>query len=128
MTTTIGRIFDLTAGKFPDKEALYDVRKNLRFTYKEWSFEINRLANALLNAGVRKGDRVSTCLFNTEELATAFFACAKIGAVFNPINFRLMSEEIAYILQHAEPKVVLFEQMLESGITPIAKRFPHTEF
>lgn len=128
MNTTIGRIFDLTAGKFPDKEALYDVRKNLRFTYKEWSLEINKLANALINAGVRKGDRVSTCLFNTEELATAFFACAKIGAVFNPINFRLMSEEIAYILQDAEPKVVLFEQMLESGITPIAKRFPHTEF
>lgn len=77
MTTTIGRIFDLTAGKFPDKEALYDVRKNLRFTYKEWSFEINRLANALLNAGVRKGDRVSTCLFNTEELATAFLPVQK---------------------------------------------------
>ncbi|WP_394140303.1 fatty acid--CoA ligase [Cytobacillus oceanisediminis] len=128
MTTTIGKIFDLTAGKFPNKEALYDVRKNLRFTYKEWSLEINKLANALLNAGVRKGDRVSTYLFNTEELATAFFACAKIGAVFNPINFRLMSEEVAYILQDAEPKVVLFEQMLESGIIPIVQRFPHTSF
>lgn len=128
MTTTIGKIFDLTAGKFPNKEALYDVRKNLRLTYKEWSLEINKLANALLNAGVRKGDRVSTYLFNTEELATAFFACAKIGAVFNPINIRLMSEEIAYILQDAEPKVVLFEQMLESGITPIAQRFPRTSF
>ncbi|KON87689.1 long-chain fatty acid--CoA ligase [Sporosarcina globispora] len=128
MTTTIGKIFDLTAGKFPNKEALYDVRKNLRLTYKEWGLEINRLANALINAGVRKGDRVSIYLFNTEELATAFFACAKIGAVFNPINFRLMSEEVAYILQDVEPKVVLFEQMLESGISPIANRFPHTAF
>lgn len=128
MTTTIGRIFDLTAGKYPNKEALYDVRKNLRLTYKEWSLEIDKLANALLQEGVRKGDIVSTYLFNTEELATAFFACAKIGAVFNPINFRLMSEEVAYILTDANPKVVLFEKMLESGIGPIADRFPQTAF
>lgn len=128
MSITIGKIFDLTVGKYGNKEALYDVRKNLRFTYKEWSFEINRLANALQQEGVRKGDIVSTYLFNTEELATTFFACAKLGAIFNPINFRLMSEEVAYILNDAKPKVVIFEKMLESGIEPIANRFPHTAF
>jgi len=40
-----------------------------------------------LKEGVKKGDRVSTFTFNTEELGTTFFACAKIGAIFNPINF-----------------------------------------
>lgn len=128
MTTTVGKIFDLTVKKYPNKEALYDVRKNLRYTYKEWSIQVNRLANALLKEGVKKGDRVSTFLFNTEELATAFFACAKIGAVFNPINFRLMSEEMAYILADAEPKIVLFEQALESVITSIEGRFPAIAF
>ncbi|KQL19911.1 fatty acid--CoA ligase [Cytobacillus solani] len=128
MATTIGKVFDLTVGKYPNKEALFDVRKNLRLTYKEWSLEIDKLANALLQEGVRKGDIISTYLFNTEELATAFFACAKIGAIFNPINFRLMSEEVAYILSDANPKIVLFEKMLESGIDPIAKRFPQTAF
>ncbi|USK53154.1 fatty acid--CoA ligase [Cytobacillus solani] len=128
MATTIGKVFDLTVGKYPNKEALFDIRKNLRLTYKEWSLEIDKLANALLQEGVRKGDIVSTYLFNTEELATAFFACAKIGAIFNPINFRLMSEEVAYILSDANPKIVLFEKMLESGIDPIAKRFPQTAF
>ncbi|MFE8699239.1 fatty acid--CoA ligase [Cytobacillus sp. FJAT-54145] len=128
MTITIGKIFDLTVNKYPNKEALYDVRKDLRYTYKEWSIEVTKLANALLNEGVKKGDIVSTYLFNTEELATAFFACAKIGAIFNPINFRLMSEEVAFILNDAKPKVVLFEKMLESSISPIAERFPHTSF
>ncbi|WP_077211691.1 fatty acid--CoA ligase [Bacillus dakarensis] len=128
MTVTLGRIFDLTVSKFPNKEAIYDVRTNVRYTYKEWSIQVNKLANALLREGVRKGDRVSTYLFNTEEMATALFACAKIGAVFNPINFRLMSEEVAFILGDAEPKVVLFEKMLESGITPIAERFSHISF
>ncbi|WP_210367392.1 fatty acid--CoA ligase [Bacillus sp. REN3] len=128
MSTTIGKIFDLTVKKYPNKEALHDVRKNVRFTYREWNDEVNRLANALLAEGVRKGDRVSTFLFNTEELGTAFFACAKIGAVFNPINFRLMSEEVAFILKDAEPKVVLFEKALEPVITSIENRFPDIAF
>lgn len=128
MTTTLGRIFDLTVAKYPNKEALYDVRKNLRYTYKEWSIQVNKLANALLAEGVQKGDRVSTFMFNTEELATAFFACAKIGAVFNPINFRLMAEEVAFILADAEPKVVIYEKMISSAIDPIHHRFDKIAF
>ncbi|MCL6572574.1 MAG: AMP-binding protein, partial [Bacillus sp. (in: Bacteria)] len=127
-TTTVGKIFDLTVKKFPNKEALYDVRKNIRFTYKEWSNQVNRLAHALLKEGVKKGDRVSTFMFNTEELGTSFFACTKIGAVFNPINFRLTPEEVAYILADATPKVVLFEKALEPVISAIESRFPASAF
>jgi long-chain acyl-CoA synthetase len=128
MTTTIGKIFDLTVKKHPNKEAIFDVRKNVRYTYKEWSEQVTRLANALLKEGVKKGDRVSTFMFNTEELGTAFFACAKIGAVFNPINFRLMPEEVAFILSDASPKVVLFEAALEPVISAIENRFESTSF
>lgn len=128
MEMTIGKIFDLTVKKFPNKEAIYDVRKNVRFTYKEWSEQVNRLTQALLKEGVKKGDRVSTFLFNTEELATVFFACAKIGAVFNPINFRLMAEEVAYILADAAPKIVLFEKALEPVISAIENRFEAISF
>ncbi|MED3562738.1 fatty acid--CoA ligase [Bacillus xiapuensis] len=128
MGTTIGKVFDLTVKKFPNKEAIYDVRKNVRLTYKEWNEQVNRLANALLKEGVKKGERVSTFLFNTEELGTAYFACAKIGAVFNPINFRLMSEEVAFILADAAPKVVLFEKALEPVIASIENRFPAISF
>lgn len=128
MGITIGKIFDLTVKKFPNKEAIYDVRKNVRYSYQEWNLQVNQLANALLSEGVKKGDRVSTFLFNTEELASAFFACAKIGAVFNPINFRLMSEEVNYILSDATPKVVLFEKALEPVIAAIENRFPEISF
>ncbi|WP_078381165.1 fatty acid--CoA ligase [Sutcliffiella halmapala] len=128
MSTTIGKIFELTVKKFPNKEALYDVKKNLRYTYKEWNNRVNRLANALLQEGIKEGDRVSTFLFNTEELVSTMLACAKIGAVFNPINFRLQAEEVAYIIQDAEPKVILYEQALEPVVTSIADRFKKTSF
>ncbi|TWT02448.1 fatty acid--CoA ligase [Planomicrobium sp. CPCC 101079] len=128
MYTTIGSIFDQTVSKYPEKEALVDLRKNQRLTYREWKDKVHRTANALIEAGVEKGDRVSTYLFNTEELATSLFACAKIGAVFNPINFRLKSEEVAYILDDANPKVVIFETQLKEAIASICDQFPAIQF
>ncbi|MDX8364633.1 fatty acid--CoA ligase [Cytobacillus sp. IB215665] len=128
MYMTIARLFEQTVAKFPKKEALVDVAKGYRLTYEQWDIEVNKLANALLSSGVQKGDRVSTYLFNTSELATALIACAKIGAIFNPINFRLQPKEVAYILSDAEPKVVLFEQALEPHIFAIHEEFTNTSF
>ncbi|MBM7693832.1 fatty-acyl-CoA synthase [Peribacillus deserti] len=128
MGVTIGQIFDLTVKKYPDQEALFDVRKNKRMTYKDWQEEVNGLANAFRDAGIKKGDLISTYLFNTGELATAYFACAKIGAVFNPINFRLTSEETAFILEDAQPKIVLFEEATSPVVTSIENRFPYISF
>ncbi|MGG3007237.1 fatty acid--CoA ligase [Geobacillus stearothermophilus] len=128
MYMTIGEMFSQTVRKFPNREAVVDAATGRRYTYAEWEREVNRWANAFLEAGVRKGDRVSTVLYNTLELATALFACAKIGAVFNPINFRLRAEEIAYILTDAEPKIVLFERAVEPELAAIHSRFPHVSF
>ncbi|OZI11627.1 long-chain fatty acid--CoA ligase [Bacillaceae bacterium SAS-127] len=128
MYVTIGDVFELTVHQYADKEALYDARSGNRYTYREWNEEVNKLANAFLGEGVKKGDIVSTYLYNREELATAYFACCKIGAVFNPINFRLMAEETAYILNDAKPKIVLFEQALEDQIMAIESRFPQVAF
>lgn len=126
--TTIGALFDLTVKKYGDKEALFDCKTNKRYTYCQWQQEVNRLANALQVNGIRKGDVVSTFLFNREELATALFACAKIGAVFNPINFRLTQEELAYILEDFSPKVVLFEEGLAEVVSNVVERFPTIAF
>lgn len=110
MGPTLRSMFEQTVAKYPEKEGLVDVRLVKRWTYREWDEEVNCLANTLKDAGVNKGDKVSTVLFNTAEFATTLFACIKIGAVFNPINFRLTAKEITFILQDADPKVVLFEK------------------
>lgn len=128
MYVTIRDLFEQTVLKYPDQEALVYPEKDIRWTYAEWNREVNRLANALSEAGVGKGDRVSTYLFNTEELATCLFACTKLGAVFNPINFRLKAEELAFILGDAEPSVLLFEQSLSSTVAAIHTRFPGIQF
>lgn len=64
MYMTVGRIFDLSVGKYPNKEALVEPEKNIRWTYKQWDEQINKTAHALLEEGVRKGDTVSVYLYN----------------------------------------------------------------
>ncbi len=119
MGTTLADLFEQTVANYRDAEALVDVRLGKRWTYRDWNLEINKLANAFLNAGVEKGDRVSTYLFNTSEMITTLFACAKIGAVFNPINFRLKAEELSFILQDATPKIVIYEKVLAESIEAV---------
>ncbi|ANU26620.1 fatty acid--CoA ligase [Planococcus versutus] len=128
MYATIGKIFDQTVSMYPNKEALVDMRRDKRWTYSEWSDDVYRLANAFVAAGISKGDRVSSFLFNNSELPTALFACAKIGAIFNPINFRLKPEELAYILDDATPEIVLFEEALRETVEKVAPQFPSIQF
>jgi len=124
MYVTIGELFEQTVSKYKNKEAIVDKTRGVRSTFEEWNIEVNQLAHAMLASGVRKGDRVSTLLFNCFELGTAYFAAAKIGAIINPINFRLKPDEISYILMDAAPKIVIYEKELEEQITKIHDRFP----
>ncbi|MCA0971269.1 fatty acid--CoA ligase [Halobacillus litoralis] len=128
MAPTLKSMFEQTVRKFGEKEGLVDVRLGTRWTYREWDLEVNRVANALKTAGVEKGDKVSTVLFNTAEFTTTLFACTKIGAIFNPINFRLTEKEIEFILTDAEPKVVVFERATAGAIQAVAESMEEVRF
>jgi acyl-CoA synthetase (AMP-forming)/AMP-acid ligase II len=109
MRPTVADTLELTAEKYPEKEALVYPRKDRTYTFRELDERANRLANALADLGVEKGDRVSTMLFNGSEIVLAVFACGKLGAVFNPLNYRLPAGEVAFICNDAESSVLLFE-------------------
>ncbi len=125
---TLRDVFEQTVAKFPNKEALVDRRLKKSWTYGEWDKDVNILANAFSQSGVQKGDRVSTILYNTAQFAMTLFACMKIGAVFNPINFRLTGEEISYIIRDCKPKIVLFEKETSQSVTVVAKECPEVQF
>lgn len=113
MSTTIGDTVEWSARNYPEKLALvyeYGVKQH-RLTYRELDGKVNQFARALQRLGVEKGDVVSSFLYNTSEFVIAMFATAKIGAIFNPINYRLAPHELQYILQDANAKVVLYEEM-----------------
>ncbi|MFB6170296.1 MAG: long-chain-fatty-acid--CoA ligase [Haloarculaceae archaeon] len=109
MYPTLADVLELTAEKYPDREAFVYPRKDQRWTYAEFDERANRLANALRERGIEKGDRVSTMLYNGTEIVLTVFACAKIGAVFNPLNYRLPAGEMAFILNDAESRLLVYE-------------------
>lgn len=91
----------------PDKLALVDGTR--RLTYLEMDREINQLAHLFADLGVRPGDRVGLMLSNCAEYVVAQQAIARIGATAVQIGYRLKAVEVAYILENAEPRVLLVE-------------------
>ncbi|UCH08653.1 MAG: AMP-binding protein, partial [Deltaproteobacteria bacterium] len=106
MVRNIGDVLRINAHYYPNKRAVVDSEKE--FTWKEVHERSNRLANALIGLGCRKGDRVAILAYNSSEYVESIFACAKAGLIFVPINFRLAPQEIEYILNDSTPTTLLF--------------------
>jgi len=77
-----------------------------RYTYADVHARMHRLANVLKDLGVGDGDRVATLAWNGYRHFELYFAVSGMGAVCHTINPRLFTDQIAYILGHAEDKVV----------------------
>ena len=98
---TIGDNFDATVASFGDRGALVDVAQGKRWTYAELQSDVDRLARALLAAGVAKGDRVGIWAPNRSEWVLVQYATAKIGAILVNINPAYRAHELKYVLKQA---------------------------
>ncbi len=101
MLNNIGLYLGKRAHMNPNVEAVVDVATERRFTFREVDERANAIANALLAKGIKKGDRVAILMMNGIEFYESFMGLAKIGAVSVPVNWRLVADELTYILQDA---------------------------
>ncbi len=93
----------------PSKIAIKDLSAGKELTYLELDARANRLAIWLQNTGVNKGDRVAILSQNCAEFFELEFACAKIGAIELPLNWRLTKPELEYILKDSDPCVLIYD-------------------
>ncbi len=92
----------------PARLALVDVHDGGRYSYAELNTRANRCANLMRKRfGVTKGDRVAILAHNGLAYLDLLFGLGKIGAIFTPLNWRLTSRELSYIINDAQPKVLL---------------------
>jgi acyl-CoA synthetase (AMP-forming)/AMP-acid ligase II len=84
----------------PDKTAI--VFEGKRYSFSQLNERVNRLANALLKLGVQKGDRVAMLQVNSNQCVEVYFAVAKTGAIYVPLNFRAKGNELVYMLNSSE--------------------------
>ena len=88
----------------PDRDLM--VFEGDRWTFRRTNERVNRLTNALRNLGIEQGDRIGMLQVNCNQYIEIYFAAAKIGAIFVPLNFRAKAEELSYMINNAEVKIV----------------------
>lgn len=104
---TLARMLDASVARDPDAIAI--VEGDRRLSYAAWAQEIGNIAGGLSKLGLKSGDHLVAVLSNRYETATLFWACQQIGAVFTPFNWRASAAEIAFVLEDAEAKLIVYE-------------------
>src|ERR1700751_2990454 len=102
---------------YPEKVAVVDGQR--RYSYGELAQRSWRLANALRSAGLRKGDRVATLLFNSSPMLEAHFGVPAAGGILVAINNRLATPEVGYILGHSGARFLLVDAELQSVVASL---------
>src|ERR1051325_390741 len=89
-----------------------------RYGYAEAARRSKQLANALLRLGIQPGDRVGTLAWNTHRHFELYYGVSGIGAVCHTINPRLFDEQIVYIVNHAEDRLLF----IDTSFIPLVER------
>jgi len=121
----LGEMLARNARKYPDREAI--IIKDRRVRFKELDERVNRLANALVAKGIKKGDKIGILMTNRIELLEVVFAAAKLGAVNVPLNIRLSPPEIGYILTNCDAKILFFGENFAETVTKFKEGVPLIE-
>src|SRR5262249_15543966 len=83
-----------------------------RGTFAEIGANAGRLANALAKLGIKPGDRVGTFMWNSQEHMEAYLAVPSMGAILHTLNIRLFPEQLAYVINHAEDRVIVVDESI----------------
>ena len=111
MPLLVQEFLQQSAARLPNKVAL--VCDNLRLTYREIDLMANRLANGLIQLGVRPGDAVAIHLKNSVECVVGIFGALIAGAMFVVINHTTKQDKLFYILNNCRAKIALMDQTSE---------------
>jgi len=117
--TSFGYILRKKSNYFCDDVAIVDSGVDNSFTYGELESRSNRVARSLQKRGIEKGDRVCLITRNIVQYFDFFFATSKIGAVLTPLNHRLATGEIRYLINDSDPELVVYEPAFTDRLTDI---------
>ncbi len=119
----VGDIVYRNAINFPQRDAIIFEDKQ-RWNWLEANRRTNQLAHLLRGYGVKKGDTVSFLARNCAEFLEMIMACAKIGAIFAPVNYRFAKEEVEYVINDVASKIFFVHAEYAEMIRELKERLP----
>jgi fatty-acyl-CoA synthase len=126
---TVQHILDRMRRLYWDSEVvtLRDEGETTRASYGEVADRVGQLCAALAELGIGEGDRVATFAWNSQEHLEVYLAAPSMGAVLHTLNIRLAGEQLTYIANHAEDKVVFVDDSLVPVLEKVAPSFETVE-
>lgn len=109
------------AERHPDRPAL--IMKDVMVTYEALDRDTNALANALLHLGIHPGDRISILFHNSPEILKAWSAAGKISVTPIALNYRFRADELAYIINDSESKLLMYGHEFDEVVDAAKPRF-----
>ncbi len=107
--------------RYAKNNAVIDPETNRTWNYKELNEEANKLAHALQDDGIQKDDVIMTALRNSPEFAFNYVGPRKVGAILLAANFNLAAGEMALLIDHNEPKVLIYSANVKDTIVEAEK-------
>jgi fatty-acyl-CoA synthase len=104
-----------------------DGQGSVRASFAEISARVDRLARALGRLGIEPGDRVGTFAWNNQRHFELYIAVPCVGAVLHTLNVRLFAEQLVYIVNHAEDRVIFVDDSLVPLLEKLAPQLPGVE-
>ena len=124
----VNTLFQFGARHFPtSRVGEYDGSAIVWLTYADICRQAGQLANGLTSLGLNNGDRVGTFLWNSAVHLSAYLAVPSMGGVLHTLNCRLAPEQIAFIINHANDRIVLVDGRLEEQFLPVLPHIPQVE-
>jgi acyl-CoA synthetase (AMP-forming)/AMP-acid ligase II len=122
MKNNLGLFISKRAALHPNSEALVDIASGQRLSYAELNTRCSRLANGLVERGLHSGDRVATLLMNGPEFVETFFGVAKVGGVIVALNWRLVADELSFILTDSGADTLVFGSAFKDVVVDLHSR------
>ncbi|MFA4835971.1 MAG: AMP-binding protein [Dehalococcoidia bacterium] len=118
----ISEFLELAALLVPDRTAIAFEGK--RYNYAQIKENVNRLADSLNKLGLKKGDRTAIFEVNCREYVEACYGTIKAGAIFAPMNFRVKEDDVIYLVNKIEPKVLFIGSRYTGMMESIRAKMP----
>lgn len=117
-----GDMLRRSAERFPNKPAILWQEQSI--SYKDLDSDANRLANAILDQGIKKEEKVAILSRNRIEYGTVFFGLARSGAVMVNISTLYQPDDLAYVLAKADVTTIFYESEFKDKLDQVAEQLP----
>jgi len=125
----ISSILDHAAREHPQQEIVTNAVEGTirRCHYRDLHSRARKVAKALVSAGIKPGDRVATMAWNTDRHMEVWYGITGVGAIYHTLNPRLFAEQIEYIVNHAEDRVIFVDATFLPVLEPIRDKLSSVE-